>query len=228
MKLSRYGRLAAAALLLLVASVANAAPITFNFTWSGASLGNNARATGFITFERTLLANPGNNGFALPNAAVTNLSITVTGAAAGNGTFPLAAFTTVVFETNGGTLDLTRQLIGQPTTQLPWGTPTDSLGMQAGDGGDFNLFGGAPDGVSRYAARAPAGVVAPAPVGVNYFRLAANGGQGDNMLLTSFAPAGQGTGFFANVPATNAWGIAALAGLLALAGAFAARRFRAR
>lgn len=222
MNFQRIGRAAAAVFLLLVSSVASAAPITFNFAWSGATLGNNARATGFITFESTLLPNPGNAFYTLPSAAVTNLSITVTGAAAGNGTFGLASFNGVTWETNGATLDLGRQLVGQPTPELPWGTPTGN-----GEGGDFNLFSGG-QGVrptERYAARTPDGVVNPAPTGVLYFRLAANGGTGDNMVLTSFAPSGAGQSFFANVPATNGFGLAALAAMLALAGVLAARRY---
>jgi hypothetical protein len=230
--MSVFSRLrgATGAVLLLVASTVSAAPITFNFTWSGASLGNNARATGYIVFESTLLPNPGNQFFNLPSSAVLDLSITVTGAAAGNGTFPLAAFSGVTWETNGATLDLTRQLVGQPTPQLPWGTPTDAALPTAGDGGDFNLFGGQPTAVSDSAAyyAAPRGVGSPAPVGVNYFRLATNGGTGDNMLLTGFGPAGAGSSFASNVPATSPFGIAVLAAVLALAGMFAARRARAR
>lgn len=221
-------RIAGAALLLFVASAASAAPIRFDFTWSGAQLGNNARATGYIVYERTLVQNPGQNSFAIPSAAVLDLSITVTGAAAGNGTFTRSAFAGNVFETNGATLDFSRQLVGQPTSGQPWGTAPS-----AGQAGDFNLFiagGDATDAQGRYASPSrpvPQGGVLP-PNGTFYFELTTNGGNGDRMFLTSFAPSGTGTSFVSNVPATNAYGTIALAALLALAGIVAMRRLRAR
>jgi len=223
----------AGALLLLAAGTVSAEPIIFNLAWSGASLGNNARATGVIRFERTLLPNPGGAVFPLPSPAVLNLTVTVTGATAGNGTFVLADFGTVYWDTNGATLDLSRQLVGQPTPELPWGTPTDAMGADAGNGGDFNVFsvpgGGEIDrtpGASRYSAAPDGSVLAPS--GVNFFRIATNGGTGDNLILTSFAPGGSSPSFASNVPSTTAWGLIALAILLALAGALATHRLRQR
>jgi hypothetical protein len=71
------------------------------------------------------------------------------------------------------TLDFTKQLVGQPTPENPWGTAIN------GSAGDFNLFN-RPNG-------GPAG--SGAPDGFSVFTLAANGGVGDHMQLTSFAPA---------------------------------------
>jgi len=166
--------------LLLQAGVAWAAPITFFFTFADPS--GPARATGFITFERTLLPNPGNTNFDLPDPAVLDLSVTVTGAASGNGTFTLADFSRVAWDTNGGMLDFSRELVGQPTSNDPWGTISG-----LGGGGDFNLF------------RA----VGSAPNGEFFFTLCANNGTADCMelqtmrarLLTSPVPTLSSDGF---------------------------------
>jgi hypothetical protein len=71
------------------------------------------------------------------------------------------------WDTNGATLDLNSQLVGQNTLGNPWGTSDDGIS------GDFNLF---------------ASTVLGAPLGTNYFTLTTNNGTGDSMLLTSFSP----------------------------------------
>jgi hypothetical protein len=180
-------------LFAAAATSAFAAPITFTFRFVDG--GSGATATGFIVFERTLLANPGNNTFILPDPAVLNLSVTVTGASAGNGTFGIGDFNQVYFDTNGGTLDFSQPLIGQPTAGVPWGTAYD------GSGGDFNIFGTA----------------APAPLGVNWFTLAANNGAAETMILTSMASGGQ-------VPTLDQWGMIILSLLLGLGAWVALRR----
>src|SRR5215472_5397809 len=81
---------------------ASAVPLTLNFVFASPS--GPATATGFVTFETSALSNPGLNDFILPSPAVLDLQVTVSGAAAGNGTFHLADFTSIVFDTNGGTL----------------------------------------------------------------------------------------------------------------------------
>ena len=95
----------------------------------------------------------------------------------------MADFTGVVFDTGGGTLDLSRQLTGQPTAGAPWGTTQD------GTSGDLNFFG-----------------VAPAPNGVFFFTLGANGGAANAMILAALA---------SPVPTLSQWMIVALALLLA-------------
>jgi hypothetical protein len=103
---------------------------------------------------------------------ITALSLTVSGAGAGNGTFGLSDFSSDGFfwNTNGATLDLTKQLVGQPTAGGPWGTCFD------GTCGDFNLFGSG-----------------NAPFGINFFTLLTGGAPGEvgdhfRITLTSFAP----------------------------------------
>jgi len=142
------------ALAAATVTLASASPVTFDFTYAGGG----ATAVGSITFESTLLANPGNNTFLLPNPAVLALNVTVSGASAGNGTFGIGSFNRVFFFTDGVTLDLSKSLIGQ----AGWGP---------GVNGDFNLFG-----------------AAPAPDGVDPFTLGANGGASTDMTLSQMAP----------------------------------------
>lgn len=151
---------------------AQASPLTFLLDWSGASFGNTAEAHGFITFESTLLNSPSlpsGIGFALPNPAVLDLSVTVANASSGNGTFGLGDFEFIVWWTGGVALDLSTELVGQPTAGNPWGTP-DTVS------GDFNLF--------------PPALIPPssAPRGADFFTLGADGGAGAPLLLTSMRP----------------------------------------
>jgi hypothetical protein len=69
----------------------------------------------------------------------------------------------LVWDTRGAALNLSTELVGQPTTAGAWGTPS-------GYAGDFNLFNSTP----------------AAPEGTWYFTLTTAGGSGDSMLLTSF------------------------------------------
>ena len=158
--------LTVAILITVMAASAHAGLITFSVEWSGANFGNSAVATGTITLDDTLLPNPGDTGD-WPGP-VTALQITVSGASSGNGTFGMADFDSWTWQTNGGTLDLGTELVGQPTAEDPWGTSS------IGDGGDFNFFN--------------TGASPSAPNGVEYFWLATNGGVGDSMELTSMAP----------------------------------------
>ena len=187
---------------------ASSAPLTLNFIF--ASPNTSATATGFITFDSALLSNPGLNDFFLPDPAVLDLQVTVSGASAGNGTFHLADFTEVVLDTNGGTLDFSQQLIGQPTSGNPFGT-TDicTEGPLGGTGGDFNLFTSAP----------------PPPEGIWWFTLGANDGNADCMVLQSLTAAPI-QAVRTQVPTLSEWGLLALLALMAVAAGFALRRRR--
>jgi hypothetical protein len=152
---------------------------TFDVEWSSGGT-NPATASALITFDLTTLPNP-NPGSNTPLSPVSNfitaLSLTVSGASnpAGNGTFGLSDFSPgsqgrFFWSTNGATLDLTKQLVGQTGGSIPasgWGTCFDATC------GDFNLFG------SGFA-----------PVGTAPFTLTtySNSTAGQAMVLTSFAP----------------------------------------
>jgi len=155
---------ACVAVFVYVAGQVQAAVITFDLAWSGVSYGNSASAVGTISLDDSLLPNPGSVLLQPLTPTVTALSITVSGAASGNGTFNMSDFDAWIWDTNGATLDLNSQLVGQNTLGNPWGTP----GL-----GDFNLF---------------SFTVPGAPVGTSPFILTTNNGSGHSMLLTSFSP----------------------------------------
>jgi hypothetical protein len=137
-------------------------PIPFQFTFCG----DQATATGYITFDLNQMSNP---FFGIDYAAVLDLQVDVSGASAGNGTYGRDDFEDIAWESNGGTIDFGMEFVGQPTDGLPWGTSNTS-----GEAGDFNLFS--------------SGNTLSAPNGEFYFLLGANDGQADSMTLRTFAP----------------------------------------
>lgn len=144
--------------------------VTFDIQASGSSFGNQATATGFITVDTTVLPVIGVQPVQVPlSPAVSNLGLTITGAAAGgNGTFGLSDFDSLYFWAPSA-LDLGQQLIGQILSNgCIYGTSGGACGE--GNGGDFNLF------------RANGA----APNGTFYFQLTT--ASGDNLLITSLAP----------------------------------------
>ncbi len=199
-------------ILLAAAQPAWAEDIIFAFNFSGAAYSdapNNAVAAGTITFDASKLANPGRNlwdpndlypGYGTRTAGlVTGLSVTVTGSTGGggDGTFSLADFDAVLFDTSSTALNLGQQLIGQ-TTSSPngktWGQddPKDPLSSPAAFyTGDFQLFGK---------------TGSAAPYGIYPFQVSTDHGNNDGMQLVSFASA--------NIPEP---GILGLMGIGALA-----------
>jgi hypothetical protein len=94
--------------------------ITFDFAYSGASYGNGATATGFVSFDESLLPNPGSfYGTTSMPAFVTDLSITISGTAGGlgDGTFVLSDFRTIFWDTGPEPLNLASELVGQLDTE---------------------------------------------------------------------------------------------------------------
>jgi len=180
--------------LAAITTLADASPITFNFTYSG----EGATAVGSVTFESTLLANPGDNVLFLPNPAVLALTVTVSGASTGNGTFGIGSFTEIDLDTGGATLDLSQDLVGQITPGGLWGTPTGCCG-------DFNLFTDA----------------APAPNGVFFFTLGADDGDAADMTIKQVTPARSA---LAQIPALDHWKLGLLALLVAAMGIVLLRR----
>lgn len=225
-----------AAILLLCAFSVQAAPITFNFRFESPT--NAAQAVGSITFESTLLPNPGSANIALPDPAVLALSVTISGATAGNGTFTLADFCQINWDTNTATLDFNQQLVGQSTPDEPWGT-TYPTGTTLPMSGDFNLLSqcGPPPGASAaYGAGSTTAPNAtngtPAPNGVWWFTLRPGNGNNngtadpDDMQLVSMIQAGAAPVTTA-VPALDARMLLLLAALMAAGGLLAMRRRQA-
>ena len=110
-------------------------PITFNFRFSG----DGATAVGSVTFaSRTAVIDPSAFNFSVGAGQIQALTMTVTGASSGNGTFTSANYASATFE-GASSLDLgSANLVSGA-----WGP--------SGVGGDFNLFAdfsgsGAPTG----------------------------------------------------------------------------------
>jgi len=167
---------AAATAAMIAAGAASATTFTtYDITWSGAPFGNGASATGYITVDDTLPSLGGSNQIDFPTADVTGLSITITGADAGNGTFGLSDFASFIFWSPTA-LNLTEQLICQPVSGGKdfYGDP------DGGGGGDFNLFG----------------ATSTAPYGHYYFQLGTDEDTGDLLQVTSITAA---------VPEPGAW-----------------------
>lgn len=205
--------------LMTAATFASADPVRFNFTFQEPQ--GAAQAVGYVVLETDLIANPGAQSYIVPSAAVLDLSVTVTGASSGNGTFGVSDFCEIVFDTGGGTLNFAAELVGQPTANQPWGSIPD---VKEATSGDFNLFSVC--NAARYeegSAHTPTG--ATAPNGVWYFTLGADGGGANEMQLVSMIAAAGTAPVRHPVPAANFW---TLAGLLVLTAGFGIAALRAR
>jgi hypothetical protein len=137
---------------------------TLNLVWQGPS---GASATGSITLDTDQVPQGGEGTMSFD--AVQSLTVTISGARAGNGTFTKPDFTSVRFYSMGP-LDFSRELFGQEMggMLLPFGT--EGAGGMAGD---FNLKG-----------------PAPAPQQVSAFNMVTNGKNdpSDFLELKSIAP----------------------------------------
>ncbi len=152
-------------------SSVQAADITFRITWSGSYFFNTASAVGYFTIDSAALPNAGNtpSSFSVPDISINKttdpdfntkspitslikqLDLTITGSGAADGNYTLADYPNggVIWNTNGANLDFSKELIGQSTVGLPWGTivsspPGTSYSTSyknpANYGGDFNIF----------------------------------------------------------------------------------------
>ncbi len=105
--------LKASFLLAAAAACTQLDAANFNLTWSGASQGNVATATGVIGLDLTTIpAAPSQISNSIPSW-ITSFTITITGASSGNGTFTLADFSGFTFDSNGIPLNYTTDLVGQ-------------------------------------------------------------------------------------------------------------------
>jgi hypothetical protein len=104
-------------------------------------------------------------GVGLPNSDFQVLSVTISGADLGNGTFGASDFNQFVFWTPSA-LNLDDQLIGQPVEGgFTFGEPNGATG-------DFNIFA----------------AISGAPTGCSNFTLATDSAAGDLLAVTSIAP----------------------------------------
>lgn len=157
---------AVAVLLLVTAEDSNAQSRKFLHQWEGLDASGN----GFITLDLATVANPGGSS----TESVIDFDLVVTGAFSGNGTFLLADYDGldtaspggIHFDTGDTALDLTRELVGQPTGESTWGDP--NIGN-----GEFSF--------SR-----DFGTLAPSKNGDFEF---ITGTGSDQLALTSFRPA---------------------------------------
>ncbi|KAA3651589.1 MAG: hypothetical protein DWP95_00495 [Proteobacteria bacterium] len=117
---------------LLVSFNVLAAPVRFDFVFDDPN--STARTEGYIIFEETLLSNPVDEIISLPSPKVLDLQLTVTGSIYSDGIYNLNDYDEIDFWSNGGTLDFSQPLIGQPTNGQPWGTTFD------GNSGEFNFY----------------------------------------------------------------------------------------
>ena len=157
---------AVAAVASFVGPTAHASTESFDITWSGSPYGNAGSATGEVTLDTALVG----TGM-IPISAVDALTITVRGTVYGDGTFTKADFSRIDFSAPS-TLDLSRELIGQPLSNGHLFGDTDGLG------GDFNVFG--IPSVSLHV-----------PTGTGYFQMVPDeyGGNGiDPLRVTSIVP----------------------------------------
>ncbi len=115
-----------------IAQKSEAAVIYFDVNWSGAPNGNSATATALIGIDTSDIPNPGSY-WGMPSW-FDSITITISGATSGNGTFVKSDFSSIVWDTAGGTLDFDSELVGQPTSGQPWASNT------SGTAGDFNIF----------------------------------------------------------------------------------------
>jgi hypothetical protein len=185
----------AAAAILGMASMAQAAVHTMDITWSGDQYGNSAQATGEFTFDDSVAPDLGGvqNFHAVGDGGLLSLSMDITGSSAGNGHFTLSDFSNYYFAAFSP-LNYGAELIGQLMGNgCNYGSFTACYG---GPSGDFNLFtaGGS------------------APEGTFYFQLTTAGG--DSMAVTSIRPAG--------VPEPTGWAL--MIGGVGLAGAMLRRQ----
>jgi hypothetical protein len=128
----KFKFLGASLCLVLTSSSLLASTQVFDLIWSGNTdfietyLGSDsvsgAIATGQLTLDLDALSSPPPTGqglYVLPDPAFVSLTMTITRASSGNGTFTLADFDSAIFDTLGtpiSSFDLSQNLIGQPLT----------------------------------------------------------------------------------------------------------------
>lgn len=132
----------------LVSPAAMAELVTFDVTWASVNYngnfdGGSAAATATLTMDTDLIrAGTAGPGGIISIDQIVGLSMTVTGAGAGDGIFGKSDFSGVSFSYNH-TLNFSGQLIGQYVSNGDYTDHTGHFGGAVGAGGqdgDFNLF----------------------------------------------------------------------------------------
>ena len=183
-----------------LAATTSAQAKLFTVTWSGAPYGNSASATGLFDLSPDTPTDPTGFGPPVPAGDYQIISLAITGASEGNGSFVQSDFDSFYFSFYSK-LDFNRELIGQVMENgIAYGPSDDGVG---GPSGDFNLFG--KSGTD-------------APFGNNFFDLGTDHGDGDDLAVTSIAPVAPG------VPEPATW--AMLIGGFDLLGSTLRRRRR--
>ncbi len=227
---------ALASLIFLAYGLINATalaqqPARFDFVFEGTS--SDAQAAGYVVLDLELLPNPGGVTYSLPNPAVLDLQVTVTGATSGNGTFSMAEFGGLSWSTgdNSGSLDLRagQQLVGQPAPfdDHSWGPPCPPLSPiidppLVNPCGRFLLEGVAAGQSGAISTGGASGAAPVAPGNDERFIIRADGGTADEMQLTSMIRGGPST---VGIPALSPASWVLMATLL-LAAALIALRIR--
>ena len=152
LKISRIATVGLALPWLLTSAYADAFQ-TFTADWSGTSYANVASAVATFTLDVTAMDaalnnNTGGTYFGVLNGYISGLSMTVTGASSGNGTFTTSDFSDFYIQTSGP-INFSSELGAQPnfgdfnffsTDGAPDGTATKTL-TTANDSGDSMLLG---------------------------------------------------------------------------------------
>jgi hypothetical protein len=184
MKFIRLAASAAACAMLLAAGTAQATAVTptltsFTVKWSFLSgPDEGASAVGVFGINTAAFAGAFNTRAPLPYPNFHVVSLTVSGAGSGSGTFTESDFAQFYFRSPGA-LDFTKELVGQTAGTCSFGLV---LGMACGE---FNLIAVPPAGPTT--ANTPVSLTAAGtPSGVDTFLLGTS--SGDTLAVSSIAP----------------------------------------
>jgi hypothetical protein len=150
----RASRAIAAMFIALLTPAAQADPLRIDLRWEGMFT-----AEGFVVIDDDVLPAEAVTQVLLPDPSILDFQVSVTGSPIGNGTFGMDDFQSIWFY-SPTTLDLTRELIGQPLGGgLHFGPYLSH--DDAYKGGDFSVTNANPE----------------APTGTFFFVMSAAGGR---------------------------------------------------